>query len=142
MPPRPPEPASSGARPPRIAIVGASKDRAKFGNKSIRAHLARGWTVHPIHPAETEIEGCPAHRSVLELTEALDRVALYVPAPIGVRVVEELASRAEQTGDRPEVWINPGAGSPELRARATELGIPFVDSCAIVAIGESPSSYR
>ena len=50
-----------------VAIIGASADRAKFGNKSIRAHARAGYHVYPINPRETEIEGWHAFRSVRDL---------------------------------------------------------------------------
>ena len=119
-----------------IAIIGASKRRDKFGNKSVRAHVQQGWTVYPIHPFDSEIEGLKSYSSIKDLPEIVDRVALYVPPTIGVKVLDEIAEAGS-----PEVFINPGAGSLELRSRAEELGVPYRDACAIVAIGESPSSY-
>ena len=40
-----------------IAVIGASSDRQKFGNKCVRAYLAAGWEVYPINLHEHEIEG-------------------------------------------------------------------------------------
>ena len=34
------------------AVVGASSDRAKFGNKVLRAYQSKGWKVYPINPRE------------------------------------------------------------------------------------------
>ena len=33
-----------------VAVVGASANRTKFGNKAVRAFRDAGWTVFPIHP--------------------------------------------------------------------------------------------
>ena len=40
-----------------VAIIGASSDRAKFGNKAVRAFQQQGCAVYPVNPKETEIEG-------------------------------------------------------------------------------------
>ena len=40
-----------------VAIVGASADRRKFGNKAVRAYLRQGWKVYPVNPNRDEIEG-------------------------------------------------------------------------------------
>ncbi len=62
-----------------VAIVGASRDRDKFGNKAVRAFARRGFRVVPVHPTETEIEGHRAYRSVLDIPGRVDMVSLYVP---------------------------------------------------------------
>ena len=46
---------------PTVAILGASADRSKFGNKAVRAFLARGYTVYPVNPKGGEIEGLAAY---------------------------------------------------------------------------------
>ena len=51
---------------PSIAIVGASADRRKYGNKAVRAFLQGGWTVYPVNPGAAEIEGLTAHQAVAD----------------------------------------------------------------------------
>ncbi|MGH9657189.1 MAG: CoA-binding protein, partial [Bryobacteraceae bacterium] len=55
-----------------VAVVGASSDRAKFGNKALRAFRAEGYTVIPINPNEREIEGLATYASVLDVPVAID----------------------------------------------------------------------
>jgi predicted CoA-binding protein len=64
---------------PSVAIVGASADRRKFGNKAVRAYQRRGWTVYPVHPTLGEIEGSKAYPSLRDVPGKIDRVALYLP---------------------------------------------------------------
>mgnify|MGYP001583149540 FL=1 len=54
---------------PSIAIIGASTDRTKVGNKAVRVYKDKGYQVYPIHPKATEIEGQKAYRSVLDVPE-------------------------------------------------------------------------
>jgi uncharacterized protein len=122
------------ASPPTVAIIGASADRGKFGNKAVRAYLARGYQVFPIHPKAQTIEGVPAYRSILEVpAEQLDRASLYLPPDIGLQVIEEIARKPVR-----EVWLNPGAESPALIDRARELGLNVILACSIVDIGINP----
>lgn len=122
----------------KIAIVGASNDRSKFGNKAVRAFQNQGWEVFPVHPALTEIEGLRAYPTLDAIPEKhLDRVSFYVPAKIGVGVLDQIPHKRID-----EVWINPGAESPELLARAEELGLNVIQACSIVDIGESPARYH
>jgi predicted CoA-binding protein len=119
---------------PTIAIIGASADRRKYGNKAVRAYLSRGYDVFPINPHETTIEGLKAYASVRDLPVThLDRISLYVPPNVGRGLLADLAST------RPgEVWVNPGAKSPQLIREAHALGLKTVQGCSIVAIGVDP----
>jgi predicted CoA-binding protein len=119
---------------PTIAIVGASNDRRKFGNRAVRAYAQRGYAVYPVHPRAAVIEGHPVYRSVLDVpVPELDRVSLYVPPEVGMRVVEEVARKPVR-----EVWLNPGADSPALIAKARALGLEVVLGCSILDVGVDP----
>ena len=121
---------------PSIAVVGASKDRSKFGNKCIRAYLNRGWEVFPVNQHEQEIEGLRVYASLGDLPGPVDRISWYLPPRIGVAVLSDVAS----TGTK-DLFLNPGADAPEVVARARELNLPVRVACAIVDIGEFPSNY-
>jgi hypothetical protein len=119
-----------------VAIVGASRDRSKYGNKSVRAHLNQGWRVIPINPAGGDIEGLPAMRSLAELEPPVDRISLYVPPQIGLELLPEIARL------RPaEFFVNPGAEDDALIEQAGALGLDPILACSIVDIGERPSAF-
>jgi predicted CoA-binding protein len=113
---------------PSIAVIGASNDRGKYGNRAVRAYQAQGWTVYPVNPHEKVIEGLPAYASVAALPGPVDRASLYVPAAVGIGLLEAIAGRGAK-----ELWVNPGSGSPELLARAAALGLAAVEACSIIA---------
>ena len=119
-----------------VAVVGASADRRKFGNKAVRAFDAQGWRVFPIHPSATAIEGHPAYASVVDVPGPLDMATVYVPPDIGVTLLDGFARKGI-----PEIWINPGAESDELLAEAARRGLHVIAACSIVGIGESPGRY-
>jgi len=121
---------------PTVAIVGASGNRSKYGNISLRAHLSRGFEVFPVNPNERVIEGLRAYRSVLDLPVRPDRVSLYVQPEIGVTLLEDIAAKGCD-----QLWVNPGAESDELIEKAESLGLNVIQACSIVAIGRSPSEY-
>ena len=55
-----------------VAIIGASPDRSKFGNKALRAWRQQGYRVIPINPHASEVEGEPAYGSVLDVPDRID----------------------------------------------------------------------
>ena len=118
---------------PSVAVIGASRDRTKFGNKAVRAYLRQGWQVYPVNPNPDSIEGLPVFASILDVPVVLDRAALYVPPEVGVRLLTDMHSKGIR-----ELWVNPGAESPELIAEAQRLGLGPIQACAIVDIGERP----
>jgi predicted CoA-binding protein len=115
-------------------VIGASTNRAKFGNKAVRAYLRQHHEVLPVNPRAQQIEGLECYDSVGAAPGPIDRALFYVPAPIGLGVIDELAKR----GDVDEIWLNPGAESSQLIAKARALGFEPVLACAIVDIGERP----
>jgi predicted CoA-binding protein len=119
--------------PPTVAIVGASKDRSKYGNKSIRAHLKVGYRVFPVHPKEREIEGLPVYADLASIPEPVERVSMYVPPKVGITLLEQIVALKPK-----EFFLNPGAESPALVARARELGLEPIEACSILAVGEDP----
>jgi predicted CoA-binding protein len=119
-----------------VAVIGASTNRRKFGNKALRAFQRRGYRVIPINPNEIEIEGQRAYASVLDVPDSIEMATIYVPPHVGVRVLDDVAKKGIA-----DVWLNPGADAPEVVARARALGLKPVTRCSIMAIGESPSDY-
>src|ERR671919_82658 len=96
-----------------VAIIGASADRAKYGNRALRAYERQGYRVIPINPNEAEVEGHRTYASVLDVPGPIDMATVYVQPEVGLRLIDEF----EQKGI-PEVWINPGAESDEMLATA------------------------
>jgi len=121
--------------PKTVAVVGASNDRRKFGNKAVRAFLAEGHRVVPINPHEPVVEGLQAYASVLDVPGAIDMATVYVQPDVGLRLLPEF----ERKGI-PEIWINPGAESDALLAEARRRRLRVIAACSIVAIGRNPDA--
>jgi predicted CoA-binding protein len=124
-------------RPRTVAVVGASSAPHKFGNKAVRAYLRQGWTVYPVNPTEaqsqTKIEGLTVYPSLEEVPRPIDRVSMYVPPGVGITLLDEVKRAAPD-----ELFLNPGAASDELIARAQAMGLDPIEACSIVDIGERP----
>jgi predicted CoA-binding protein len=116
-----------------VAIIGASNDLNKFGNKAVRAFLQQGFTVYPVNPKETEIEGLTAFRSISEVPGRPGMISVYLPPPVLLRILPEIASKGCD-----ELWLNPGTESDEVLAEAERLGLNVIQACSIVGVGVSP----
>ncbi len=117
-----------------IAILGASNDRAKYGNKAVRAFVQQGYTVYPVNPKGAQVEGLPAFKSILEVPERPQRVSVYLPPPVLLKVLPDIAAKGCD-----ELWLNPGTESEDVLAEAARLKLNVIQACSIVAVGVSPS---
>ncbi|HVK16193.1 MAG TPA: CoA-binding protein, partial [Fimbriiglobus sp.] len=77
------------------------------------------------------------YKSVSDIPRAtLDRVTVYLPPAVGMRVLDEFAGRPVG-----EVYLNPGADAPEVVAKAKQLGLNVVIGCSILAVGAQPDQF-
>ena len=110
-----------------VAVLGASADRAKYGNQSVRAHLKYGYKVFPVNPKGGEIEGLNVYKSLKDIPEKLTRITVYLPPALGMVVLDEIADVGCE-----ELFLNPGAESDALLTKARELGLEPILACSIV----------
>lgn len=119
-----------------VAIIGASTNRRKFGNKAVRAFRDGGWQVYPVNPDAKEVEGLRCYPSIRDVPEPIDRVSMYVPARAARTMLDDIAAK------RPgEVFFNPGSDDPDLIRMAKEKGLNVIQACSIVNIGLRPDMY-
>jgi predicted CoA-binding protein len=116
----------------RFAVVGASPDRAKYGNKVLRCYLQNGRDAVPVHPKEAAVEGVTAHPSLTSVPGGVGAVSVITPPAVTEKVVEE----AGRLGIR-HVWMQPGAESDAAVRRARELGMNVIAGgpCVLVVLG-------
>lgn len=120
-----------------IAVIGASTNREKYSNRAVRAYRAEGYTVYPINPNAEEIEGLKAYASVLDVAGEIDLATLYLPPRWGLSVADAIIAKGI-----PEVFVNPGAESPELIEKLENAGVNVIQGCSIIALGRSPSEFE
>ncbi len=119
-----------------VAVVGASSDRRKFGNKALRAFVAEGYTVFAINPNEEAVEGLQTYASVLDVPGPIDMATVYVQPDVAERLLPEFEQK-----QIPEIWINPGAESDGLIEKAARRKLNLIYACSIVGIGRNPSQF-
>lgn len=99
-----------------VAILGASTDWRKFGNKSVRAHQQAGYRVFPVNPRGGTCEGLTVFERLADVpAERLVRVSVYLPPPLVLPALDEIAEKGCD-----ELWLNPGTIDDAVLQRATE----------------------
>jgi len=115
---------------PVIAIVGATNDTTKYGNKIMKDLIKKGYRVVPINPKATEVEGIKAYP---DLTSAksdhdISMIDYVIPPALTLKSLEE----AKKTGIK-KVWIQPGAGNDEVRDYLELNGFEYLmDACVMI----------
>lgn len=115
------------------AVVGASTDRSKYGNKVFRCYLQDGREpVWPVHRNAPEIEGHAAYPSLSDLPEVPRAVSIITPPAITERVIDEAIGLGVQA-----LWMQPGAEHDEAMARAEAAGLTVIGHgpCLLVLLG-------
>jgi len=119
-----------------VAVLGASSDRNKYGNKAVRAFRQQGYEVFPINPKEEQIEGLPAFKTVSELPLRPDKISVYLPPQVLLKLLPDIAAKGCD-----ELWLNPGTESDAVVEEAERLGLNVIQACSILAVGVSPEQY-
>mmetsp|Transcript_6891 Transcript_6891/g.17630 ORF Transcript_6891/g.17630 Transcript_6891/m.17630 type:complete len:141 (-) Transcript_6891:1691-2113(-) len=116
----------------RFAVVGASADRSKFGNKVLRAYADAGLEVVPVHPKLDEIEGL-AVKQLEDLENPAEwGISIVTPPAISAKVLE----KAHGLGFR-WFWFQPGAENAEVKELAAGMEDSHVlagGPCVLVSI--------
>jgi predicted CoA-binding protein len=115
-----------------FAVVGASADRSKYGNKVLRCYLMNGRVAIPVNPKEKVIEGFAAVPSVEELPDAVKSISVITPPHITDKVVAAAVAKGIKN-----IWMQPGAESASAVQTCIENGINVIadGSCILVVLG-------
>ncbi len=121
---------------PVWAVVGASNNRAKYGNRIYRTLRAAGYRVYALNKGERLIEGDTAYSSLLDLPEPPTVVNLVAPP----REAHAVVQQAKAAGAR-AVWFQPGAENAAASHWAQENGLDVIESCILVHVARIPYDH-
>lgn len=117
------------------AVVGASGNREKYGNKALRSYLQAQRAVVAINPRAGVIEGCATFASLSDVPETLYGISVITPPKITELVIAE----AIELGIR-NIWLQPGAESKaalRIAERAGGINLIAGGPCILVVLGFS-----
>ncbi len=114
------------------AVVGASTNRDKYGNKVLRVYQQNQRPVYPVNPRATEVEGLKAYPDLASLPQPVHGASIITPPAITEQIVDD----AIALGIR-HLWMQPGAESGPAITRAEAAGINVIHSgpCVLVVLG-------
>ena len=110
-----------------IALVGASNNPKKYGNKILLDLVSKGYNVVPINSKEDTIAGIKSYKNILDLKESISIINFVVPPEIGFEITKELV---ENNYDN--FWYQPGAESKEISSYLIENSKNFIDDKCIM----------
>jgi uncharacterized protein len=120
-----------------FAVVGASSDPDKYGNRIYRNLKGKGYRVFAINPRADDVDGDQAWSQLSDLPETPTVAVLVVPAPRGIGVLEQAA----EAGIR-NVWVQPGAFSDELGVALDEGGFDWkAEACVMIATNQRDGAH-
>ena len=113
------------------AVVGASADRNKYGNRVLRAYLQTGREVYAVNPNQRSVEGLTCYPTLRDLPVTVRGVSVITRPEVTEAIVEDLPEAGAEAA-----WMQPGAESRRAIERAGELGIAVIAGgpCVLVAM--------
>jgi predicted CoA-binding protein len=120
-----------------LAVVGASRDEKKFGNKVYKDLIRKGYQTYPVNPKAEEIEGQPCYPDLHALPQTVDGVVFVVPPAQTEQVVREAAELGIK-----RVWMQQGSESEDALRFCEEKGISAVSGECILMFAEPAEFYH
>lgn len=119
-----------------IALIGASNDKNKYGNKILLDLLAKNYNVVPINHKEDSIAGLKAYSKVQDLPSRPSIINFVVPPEVGLNITKELVEEGYN-----HFWYQPGAESENLSNLLTQEDKDFIDDKCIMVVTRLSSNY-
>ena len=115
-----------------FAVVGASNNRNKYGNKVLRCYLQNNKKVYPIHFTEESIEGEKCYKKIEDLPAEVESLSIITPPPVTEEYVKKAIAKKIKN-----IWMQPGAESPKAIRDCLDNGINVIAGgpCILVRLG-------
>jgi uncharacterized protein len=117
-----------------FGVVGASDNKAKFGNKVYRCYLEHDMKAYPVNPTMTEIDGNQVFPNLAALPEKVESISVITPPPVTEKIVDDAIANGVKN-----IWMQPGAESKTAIDKATQAGVNVIAGgpCVLVELGFS-----
>lgn len=115
-----------------FAVIGASNDKTKYGNKILRCYLQHQYNAWPVNPKESIIEGIKTYHTISELPQTVESISIITPPKITDSIIEEIPKTTIKN-----IWMQPGSESVNAIKRCHDLGLNVIANgpCLLVYLG-------
>ena len=110
-----------------VAVVGATDNSGKYGYVIYRDLKRKGYTIYPVNSNRSEIDGDKAYSRLAEIPEKPTIVNIVVPPSVTIQILEESLAL-----DLMNIWLQPGAESPEAMAFLQEHDFNYLANACIM----------
>lgn len=114
-----------------FAVVGASMDRTKYGNRVFRMYQKHGYNVVPVNPNAKQVEGQKCFARLADIPHQPDAISVITPPA----VTESIIDQAIALGIR-HIWMQPGAESAAAIDSCESASVNLIHSgpCILVVV--------
>jgi uncharacterized protein len=120
-----------------LAIIGATDTPGKYGGIIYRDMKSKGFEVYAVNPSRDTVDGDPCYSKVTDLPEVPTMAVFVVPAPRGVRVLEDCKAAGIEN-----IWVQPGAFSRDLREALEDGGFDWIAEACVMVRARVPAGGR
>jgi predicted CoA-binding protein len=111
----------------RFAVIGASDNPEKYGNRIIKNLKARGYEVFPVNPRLKEVEGLVCYATISDIPYLVDVVDFVVPPAVTAEVLKQCVALGIK-----RVWLQPGSESEAAIAYCRENNLQVVYNVCVM----------
>ncbi len=121
----------------KLAVVGVSRKKRKFGNAVYKELKKKGYRVFPVNPHMDSLEGEPCFADLKSLPEPVGGAVLVVPPAKTEEVVKDAAAAGI-----PRIWMQLGAKSEDAIEFCKQNDITVISNECIIMYAEPVTSFH
>jgi predicted CoA-binding protein len=112
-----------------LAVVGVSRDPAKYGHRIFTDLLHAHYTVFGVHPQGGVVAGQKLFPTLADLPVVPELVITVVPPASTEQIVQACIDR-----DVPAIWMQPGSESDPAIQRAQKAGLQVISQACFMHV--------
>ena len=119
----------------RLALVGISRSGRKFGNSIFKDLNGKGYSIYPVHPEASTIQGKACYPGIADLPDKVGGVILVIPPAETEKVVRDVVKAGI-----PRVWMQQGSESEEAVRYCEANGVQVISGECVMMFAE-PAAF-